>query len=204
MIWITTLTGAGLAVLYLLHYCHRYRSWTKTSVKTGALGLPLVGIAWAGWPLPVVLGLGACVLGDFLLSRPGVRALRAGIVGFATGHVLYVLALVSGGELHWPWGLALALVALGLSTEIWLQPHTGVLRLPVRVYVALILAMGIAAGATGSGLLIAGALAFIASDLLLSVDLFRRPAGRVARVAPFAIWGMYVAAQALLMLGFAP
>lgn len=196
--------GAALALLYLVRFCWASESWAKTVVKTGALGLPAVGLALMGWPPLFLAGLAACVLGDFLLSRPGQRALMAGIGAFALGHILYVVAMVAGFDLSPVWALSVALIALGLSTERWLAPHTGDMRGPVRGYVVLILSMGIVAAMTGVPLIIWGALAFIASDLILSVELFRAPRGTLARAAPFAIWGLYVLAQALLILGFAP
>ena len=198
------LAGGLLSALYLLRFCWAGPSWAKTAVKTGSLGFPALALWLMGWPGLFVAGLFACVAGDFLLSRPGQRALMAGIGAFALGHVLYIAAMIGQGGLAPAYGLPAALILLALSTEWWLAPHTGELRWPVRVYVVLIVAMGIAAALTGRALFIAGALAFVASDLILSLELFDRLHGAAARVAPFAIWGLYIVAQALLAVGFAP
>lgn len=198
------LAGGLLCVLYLLRFSWDGESWPKTVVKTASLGLPALALWLMGWPGVFVAGLAACVLGDFLLSRPGEGALRAGIGAFALGHVAYIAAMAGQGVLSPAYVLPAALVVLAVSTEAWLIPHTGALRWPVRAYVIIIVAMGIVSAQTGQGWLIAGAVTFIASDLVLSMQLFGLLSGAVSRVAPFAVWGLYVAAQALLALGFAP
>ncbi|MCM2560729.1 lysoplasmalogenase [Lutimaribacter sp. EGI FJ00015] len=198
------LAGGILAAVFLLRFCWDGDSWPKTLVKTGSLGLPALALAVMGWPTIFVAGLAACVLGDFLLSRPGQGPLLAGIGAFALGHLLYIGAMVGQGPLEPTLAIPLALLILLVSTEWWLVPYTGALRWPVRGYVGVIVAMGIVAALTGQVLLIAGALAFVASDLVLSLRLFGLLGGAPSRVAPFAIWGMYVAAQALLAIAFAP
>lgn len=199
------LAGGALALVYLLRYCWRADSWEKTWVKTGALGLPVIGVALGGWPILFTLGLAFCVLGDFLLSRPGEGALRAGIGAFALGHILYVVAIALGfGPLVPVWPVLAALGILALSTEVWLAPHAGALRWPVRIYVMLIVVMAGVATSTGNRWVVCGALAFVASDLILSLELFRRPGGVLGWAAPVLIWTLYVLAQGLMIVGFAP
>lgn len=196
--------GGILGLIYWLWFSAAADSWLKTGIKSATLGLPAVALALSGWPPVFVAGLVACVIGDFLLSRPGDRALMAGIAAFAVGHLLYIAAMLAGFELTQSWVVPVLLILLGLSTERWLAPHTGELRMPVRVYVVVILAMGITAAWTGAPLILAGALTFVASDLILSLDLFDRLKGLPKRFAPYAVWGLYVLAQALLIAGFAP
>lgn len=203
MIWIAA--GAGLALIYGAVFCWREVSWLRTAVKTGAVVLPAVGLVQAGLPVVAMAGLLACALGDYLLSRPGEGPLKAGIGAFAMGHILYVVAFVTVFEPGAPdalfWAVVVMLVALGASTEVWLAPQTGGLRPVVRVYVGLILSMGIAAALPGvaRGYLLAGALCFVASDLILSTQIFIRPGGRGPA---YAIWALYWGAQALIMAGF--
>lgn len=203
------LLGATLSTCYLLLFCWRDASWLKTVVKTGAVGLPALGLATTHIGLLPLLGLFACVLGDFLLSRPGERALQLGIVAFALGHVLYVAAFwvhfapdLFADQLAVV--LPLLLLLLGLSTERWLAPHTGDLRLPVRLYVVLILVMGCMAAQLPIPrfTILLGALAFILSDLMLSIQLFVTSEGGYGRIAPFAVWFFYYAAQVLIIAGF--
>ena len=159
-----------------------------------------------GLPGLALAGLWACALGDFLLSRPGESILKAGIGAFALGHVLYVLAFVTVLPVGAPdllfWGVAAALIGLGLSTERWLAPHTGGAAAGwCGATVVLILAMGVAAALPweGRGWVLAGALCFVASDLILSTQLFL---GRSSRLGAHAIWALYWGAQALIMTGF--
>lgn len=204
---LTLLIGSGalLALLYGVAFCWRPESWPRSLIKTGSVALPAVALGMMGLPLLALLGLWACALGDFLLSRPGQTALKAGIGAFALGHICYGLAFVFVLPVGAPdglfWGVAVVLVLLGLSTERWLAPHTGELRGAVRGYVLLILAMGIAAALPGGPRLwvLAGALSFVASDLILSTQLFL---GQGARTGAYAVWGLYWGAQALIMYGF--
>jgi uncharacterized membrane protein YhhN len=183
----------------------------RSALKTAALGLPLLGLAQAGWPLVALLGLAACVLGDLALSRPGERALKAGIGAFALGHIAYVAAMVQAGDLILP-ATALplvgcaALVALGLSTRRWLLPYAGALRPAVAIYVALILLMGITAFLRQpiSPWLIAGALSFVFSDLILAIELFRLGETRWKALTARLVWPLYIAGQAGLMAGLGP
>lgn len=203
MIWIAA--GAVLALIYGAVFCWQESSWLRTAVKTGAVALPAVGLMQAGLPWLALAGLWACALGDYLLSRPGEGPLKAGIGAFALGHILYVVAFVTvfppGAPDGLFWLVVAVLVVLGASTEVWLAPHTGELRPVVRVYVGLILSMGIAAALPGVArlYLLAGAGCFIVSDLILSTQIFIRPAGRGPA---YAIWALYWAAQALIMAGF--
>ncbi len=202
---ILILTGAGLALLYGVWFCWRGESWPRSLIKTASVVLPALSLSMMGLPLLALVGLWACALGDFLLSRPGETTLKAGIGAFALGHVFYVLAFLVVWPIGAPdalfWVVGVALLLLGLSTERWLSPHTGELRAVVRGYVVLILLMGITAALPGGPRVwvLAGALSFVASDLILSTQLFL---GRESRTAAHAIWALYWAAQALIMYGF--
>lgn len=146
----------------------------------------------------LALGLALSALGDFALSRDTERAFLSGLISFAAAHIAYIALFWSGGV---PGG-AVVLVALALSTELWLTPHTGALRWPVRAYVAIICTMG--AVALGQPAAWPGAVLFIASDLVLAVQLFRmRPGTARHRLAGRVLWGLYIAAQALIFAGFA-
>ena len=129
----------------------------------------------------------------------------AGIGAFALGHILYVVGFVSLFDPGRPdllfWTVTGGLIALGASTELWLSAHTGPLRPLVRIYVGLILGMGICAALPGlpREFLLTGALSFVASDLILSTLIFL---GWTARWASYAVWGLYWLAQALIMAGF--
>lgn len=196
--------GLLAALVYGLFFCHRPPSLWKTLVK--ALPMPAFAAAVAvsfGYGA-VVIALVLSAIGDIALSRDGERAFLAGLVAFAAGHVAYVVHfwIIGTGPMAIPM-LLVALVLFALSTEIWLRPHTGALKWPVRVYVVIICAMG----ATALGLgdrpaALAGALAFMASDTLLAIQLFRmRSDAASQRMVSVSLWGLYAGGQFLIVVG---
>ena len=196
---------AGLfALAYLLRFAAAAPNWPKTVTKT----LSVLALAWAaragGAPDLIWAGLALGALGDFFLSRPSQQAFLAGMAAFAGGHLAYVAAITGFGG-GWPgWALALPLALVLVSTEVWLAPHTGELRWPVRGYVLVIGAMGLVAAGLPAGfaLMQTGALAFILSDLVLAVETFRLPAGHpLGRRLKYLLWGLYWGGQALIAAG---
>ncbi len=205
--------GAGVvAALVYLPLAGAHPSARRSLFKV----LPLLSFAavsyLVGAPLILTGGLLLSALGDYFLSRPAERAFLAGLSAFALAHVAYMVVFVRlSGQIPWaafaPSPVPAVLVAaLALSVELWLVPHTGALRWPVRVYVLLICGMMLAALVLPSAHRFAtiGAGAFVASDMILALDRFR-----MARENPWkgpagwAIWGLYVAGQALIVLGAA-
>jgi uncharacterized membrane protein YhhN len=196
-----------LAVLasltYWLGYCWRegvgaWRSFVKT-LAVAALAL-LGGMLDAPWLVTAGLAFGA--LGDFALSRPGQRALLAGMAAFALGHLAYTFWFL--GAVAAPDAMRLAamlgLVLLMLSTRVWLLPATGALAPAVAAYVGVIALMGLLALASTNRLALLGAGLFILSDLLLAIALFR-PVGLDARRAiSLTLWPAYWGGQALILL----
>ena len=197
--------GVALAVFYLprTNSCIR---WARSIRKTLPVALFALAAFTEGAPWPLVAGLGFSAVGDFALSRPGQRAFLTGMLAFALAHLAYVVAMIgAGASLNaglWP--AILVMVLIGASTEFWLRPHTGALKWPVRGYVLIILVMAITALALPAirhGALW-GALLFVLSDLVLSIETFvlsqddprRKWAGK-------AVWITYIAAQIGLFWG---
>lgn len=181
-------------------------SLAKSLIKT----VPLTAFAafayLSGAPVLLMAGLALSALGDLALSRDGEPAFLAGLSSFAAGHLAYIALFVTqDGGIPPNWMLPLAFVVLGVSTEFWLIPHVGKLRTPVRVYVILITLMGITAQsmAVPAGRL--GAILFVASDLVLSIQLFRLSKKSVLRrPAGWLLWTLYIGGQGLLLHGFVP
>ncbi|WP_372837906.1 lysoplasmalogenase [Phaeovulum sp.] len=210
--------AAVLAVVYALRWAaaDAAPNWPRSLTKTGAVALLSIAAWRAGAPWLIVAGLALGAAGDFALSRPGARAFLAGMAAFAAGHLAYVLAFAAplviagqAGGAGWapsPGDYAVigALALLLASTELWLAPHTGEMRWPVRAYVVVIGLMAVAAlvpGGSGGVALRAGVALFVASDLMLALEQFvvRAPARRqqLAR----ALWPAYWCAQALILMG---
>ena len=201
----------AFSLLYAAGFCYRGPSWPKTLVKAVPL-LALAAAAQINFANPVVVAaLTLSALGDIALSRDGDRAFLAGLVAFALAHLAYVLhfsGLLFGEDaarlLDIPLWPAALLILFGLSSEIWLAPYTGVLRWPVRVYVLLITLMGLSALSLpdARGLAVIGAFAFIASDTLLAVQLFRlSDQSRWQVPVSVLLWLLYVTAQCLILFG---
>lgn len=175
-------------------------SFMRTGAKTLSVLLLALAAYALGGPWILVLALILSAVGDFALSREGEGVFLLGMGAFAAAHVVYIAML-------WPaspvWWIAALVILLALSTEAWLAPNTGDLKWPVRGYVVVITVMAVLATGNASWLILIGALVFMLSDLILSIELFVLPEGHPARwYASKAVWITYFAAQSLLMFGF--
>lgn len=206
--WIFGALGFALATIYGLRFAGAQPSGAKSAVKTGAVA----ALALAGWytsaPAAITLGLALGAAGDFFLSRAdetaaGERAFLAGMAAFGAGHLAYVCAFAGVFE-GVGWAATLALLTLALSTEFWLAPRTAKLRWPVRCYVLVIAAMAYAALGLPAGQWAAriGAVLFVASDVMLALEIFVLPRAHPFR-APLAraLWATYFLGQALILAG---
>ncbi len=197
--------GVVAAMMYLPRTHGRIR-WVRSIRKTIPVTLFALAAYSEGAPVLLTVALGLSAVGDFALSRPGTKAFLTGMVAFAAAHLAYIALMVALGanlqSSQWP--IIALMVALGLSTEWWLRPHTGALKGPVRAYVGIILAMGL----TALGLpdvrwvALCGALLFVASDLILSIETFVPPDDHTSRkLAGQAVWITYICAQIGLFWG---
>ncbi|MDA5093503.1 lysoplasmalogenase [Aliiroseovarius sp. KMU-50] len=199
--------GLAIALAYL-PFTNTPASWRRSIHKT----LPLLLFALAGFltgsPVFLVAGLFLSALGDFGLSRDGESAFLYGLSAFALAHVLYIIHFLALAQMPL-WDVfsiapipAIALLALLVSTEIWLAPHTGPLGWPVRIYVLVIGAMGLSALLLPFGISTMGAALFILSDLILAIELFRMREDHPSKLlAGYLIWGFYIAGQAMILMG---
>lgn len=195
--------GAALALIYQLRGAGaEHPGPLAVAAKTGATAaLALAGMT-AGAPLAVVLGLSLGALGDYFLTRRAETAFLAGMAAFAAGHLAYTAWMFTPDHAtRTLW--ALPMVALALSTERWLLPGTGALRVPVRGYVWIITLMAAAAttlpGALWPAML--GAALFVVSDLLLALRLFVAQQKPAQRLLSRLLWPAYWGGQALILLG---
>lgn len=201
--------GMVLAAIYLLAYAGQPPGMARSLTKAGSVALLALGVALAGAPWPLVLGLAASAIGDFALSRPGTRAFLAGMVAFALAHLAYILAILGYAWAYgalWQYG-ALALLALALLIMLRrLWPRAGALRLFVLAYALIIGAMGAVAvggAVTLAGMVVLlGAALFILSDAVLAAETFlMTPKAARAAGLPRIVWVLYYSAQLLLAVG---
>ena len=211
----TIVSAVACAVLVAGEYrdANRVRFAAK---PLASLAFILVGVCAASrgeiheFEMAVLAGLVLGAIGDVaLLSEHGFLA---GLGAFLLGHLAYVVAV--GSYLPpsaWPHAAgvyALIPIVVGLGVLAWLWPKLGSLRIPVIAYVAVILAMVIAAiallrsdapalagvSARRRELFAAGAVLFFASDLAVARDKF------VAKGFVNRVWGLpvYYAGQLLI------
>ncbi|MER9330393.1 lysoplasmalogenase [Mesorhizobium sp. M0488] len=183
----------------------------RSAAKTLAVAMLAVLAALQGGPPLLVAALAFSAVGDAFLSRDGEKAFLGGLASFLVAHIVYIAVFLrSGGGLEllgaesWRGAIALAMAVFAavMLTALWRRIGPG-LRLPIAVYIAAILAMGMSALTTSNLSLIGGAILFMTSDGLLATDKFL-----VAAISPhrvwmrFAVWTSYYAAQLAITLGF--
>ena len=151
----------------------------------------------------IVAGLLCSLLGDIFLMLPSDRFIP-GLLSFLVAHVFYIAAFTYGSAPHlnalW---YAIPFLVYG-GAMLWiLFPHLGRMKLPVLIYMLVILVMAWQASVrcretelAGSALAFFGALLFTASDSILALNRFR---GRIEH-AQFYILSTYFTAQWLIAL----
>ncbi len=151
----------------------------------------------------VALGLVFSLAGDVFLMLPADRLVE-GLASFLAAHVCYIAAFTSGTGFVADTVPTVAFGALGLLLLRLLWPGVpGRLRVPVVLYLAVILTMAVQT--TGRALRVhdlsgplaaAGAALFVLSDSLLAWDRFRIP----FRSARAVVLSSYFLAQWLIAL----
>ena len=199
-------TAGTCAALYGLALVHRPPSFLGTLVKTAATGaLAVLAYLEGGGPW-LALALALCAIGDAFLAGDPKRWLPFGLAAFLAGHLVYVLLFWrERGPMGWRLIAVAPLIVLAagaMLSRLW--GALGPLKPAVIAYVAAIVAM-----VTTSLLLpeprwpaTVGALAFMASDAILSFDLFKgvKLAGS-ARLTAWAVWFLYFGGQAMITWG---
>jgi uncharacterized membrane protein YhhN len=142
----------------------------------------------------IIAGLIFSVAGDVFLMLPSDRFVT-GLVAFLIAHLCYIVAFASemGAPIWWP---LIPLVTYGVVVYIFLAPSLGKLRIPVLIYVVVILVMAWSAwerwgqtGGRGALLAFVGAVLFVISDTILAINRFRwsfKPAHALNLIAYFA------------------
>jgi uncharacterized membrane protein YhhN len=197
----------ALGAVYGAVFCYRGKGLAGLLVKTGSTALLALWAYLAGGPLLLVAGLALSSVGDLFLAKEGERWLTPGMAAFFLAHVAYVALF---------WGLdaaprslfnlagQVALVLGGAAFVRWLSPSLGAMRVPVIAYAIVILMMGAAALRLHPVYwpVTLGAMMFIASDVILSLQLFRKPADVQAGTgSSLAVWFLYFGGQALIAWG---
>lgn len=197
-----------LGAAYWAVWCYREKGLAGLLVKTGSVALLAVWAFLMGGPLLLVAALALSAVGDAFLAGKAERWLLPGMAAFFLAHAAYVPLFWQLGEGGWIWPVKAAQTVLVIGGVIflrWLAPSVEPkMRVPVILYTGVILMMGAAAIALPGAYWLAtlGALMFIASDVILSLLLFKQPKDQPANIpASLAVWGLYFGGQVLIALG---
>ncbi|HJQ85589.1 MAG TPA: lysoplasmalogenase [Candidatus Binatia bacterium] len=208
--------------------------WTAGITAAGTIGAAHIATRYAGRPAIAGLlkGVPIALLAALVAAEPSVvgeryrwlvfaallcslagdlclvfrRGFVPGLLSFLVAHVLYVTAFAPVGPgTAAAAGIFGAMSAFGMVMVGYLWRHLGRMRVPVMVYVIVIIVMGwsavrrgLAPGAPGpSGMLaLVGALFFMVSDGVLAVARF----ARAFPAADAVVMTTYYLAQALIAL----
>lgn len=205
----TLILSIGAALFYLA-MLEREINLRRSIVKTLSVALlALLAVLENGPPL-LVAALIASAIGDAFLSRDGDTAFLSGLASFLIGHLLYVWLFLAVSPAHAlivadVSRLAILAVMLVLAVALGARLRAAApaeMRLPVTVYTAAILAMGVTSLAVPGPWVVLGAVCFMASDSLLGAEKFLAvPDGPLRSAMRYAVWALYYAAQVLITLG---
>ncbi|MBK3495539.1 lysoplasmalogenase [Viridibacillus sp. YIM B01967] len=152
------------------------------AVKLSFKVIPMLLIIWLAslQQVPVntryknwlLLGLLFCMIGDATLQW-----FLIGLSSFLIGHICYIVAFIKLKKKAIAKPAAILLLLYGVFMVVWItgtvfKSGDIVLGIAVIAYIAVILTMGWTAIQTGSKLATIGALSFIFSDSILSINMF--------------------------------
>ena len=150
----------------------------------------------------IIAGLLCSLAGDIFLMLPSDRFIP-GLLSFLVAHLFYIAAFSSGKPQLYALWYAIPFLVYG-GVMLWLLfPHLGRMKLPVMIYMLVILVMAWQAldrwretEQVWSALAFCGALLFTVSDSILALNRFR---GRI-NYSEFYILSTYFTAQWLIAL----
>jgi uncharacterized membrane protein YhhN len=150
----------------------------------------------------IVAALCCSLAGDVFLMLPADRFV-SGLLTFLIAHLFYIAAFrtrPSGSSSAW---CGLACVAYGSLMLRFLFPYLGDMKLPVSIYLVVILLMAwqalngwVTNRRAGAGLAALGAVLFVASDSMIAINRFTGG----FRLAELLILATYFTAQCLIAL----
>jgi len=198
MVSATLLVISGFGFLVYLGMLSQPTSLKRTLAKTVAVAALAGLVLHAGGPMLLVLALALSAAGDAFLSHEGEPAFLGGLGSFLLAHIAYAVLFIGAGP-----GLAAAsvpgvaaVVVFALVMGTLMVRNAGPLSAPVAVYVLAITVMGL------GGLVLLGAVLFMASDAILGSEKFlMSETSSLRRLTSPAVWVLYYAGQVLITLG---
>jgi uncharacterized membrane protein YhhN len=197
-------TASGVAAIIADHK----KNWILIYVFRPLTMILVIAVAAGGqaaaWPfkLRILLGLAACLAGDLFMMLKEKR-FTEGLTAFLLGHLFYISAFLAVMRPRADLGTLLPLFIFASGMLTILFPHLGRMKVPVAIYILVIMVMaGLAiqryvdVGGTPAFRAFLAAVLFLVSDSALAVNRFVRPVPAAQKV----ILGTYFAAQLLFAL----
>lgn len=201
-IWLgLSLIGALVFPILRLRGYWPIRPYIKTMMS---LGLALYCLYAPNTPLFIMAtGFTLSALGDFFLDLPNDKGFLPGLIAFFAAHIAFLIYLWPHASFTSPYSNIIICTGLILATlvfYIWIRRSLPkALILPVAAYSSVITLMGMAALTTQlpSILIPIGAVLFITSDVVLSIEKFKTQ----FRFGREINWALYASGQILLAIG---
>ncbi len=181
--------------------------WPSRPYIKALMGMALALYCLIAPNAPIIImaiGFALSALGDFLLDLPDDKGFTLGLFAFFAAHIAFIVYLwpLMVPFHHFTLMEVLIVIITILSSAIfyiWLKPSLSKdLIVPVAAYSTVIALMGIIAFTTTASLLIPlGALLFIASDVVLSIEKFKFKFLWDKEIN----WALYAGGQILLAIG---
>ncbi|MFY9611648.1 MAG: lysoplasmalogenase [Blastocatellia bacterium] len=177
--WLTLSLGVlNIAALYAGYTPLVYLTKPATMLVILTLAVVETDRAPSRYANLVLIGLACSLVGDVLLMLPSDQFVP-GLVSFLVAHLFYIAAFRSGLAGFGPAWLALPFFAYGLAAFWILLPGLGELKLPVAVYLVVILTMAWQTAVRWNAIrdrsclfAFAGALLFVISDSIIAFNRF--------------------------------
>jgi uncharacterized membrane protein YhhN len=203
---ILTVLAAASGIVAII--ADRRKSWKLITVFRPLTMALIIAVAaagrTAGWPfqLRILLGLAACLAGDaFMMLKK--KMFVEGLVAFLFGHLFYISAFLAVMRPRADLGTILPLFIFASAMLTILFPHLGRLKVPVALYILVIMIMaGLATqryvdvGGAAAFKAFLAAVLFVISDSVLAINRFVRP----FTAAQPLVLSAYFAAQLLFAL----
>lgn len=197
------------ALLYGVFFCNSSPSVARVVLKTAATALLTLWAYTAGTPVPIVIALAFSTVGDALLGASEEKFLLPGMAAFFVAHAAYVPLFWDQVAETRPALILIVQILITVGGALFIRSllpwMEKAMRIPVMAYAVIILLMANAALRLDPSLWLAtaGAIAFVASDTILSIELFRlKSDAPVKRLTARAIWFLYYGGQATIAWAF--
>jgi uncharacterized membrane protein YhhN len=204
------LAALVLAALVVATWAAVWRAAPRVEMVTKPLALlALIALAVTlGAPgtdvgVSVLVALGLALVGDVFLLGSGARSFVGGLGAFLLSDLAYLVAFVMLG-FHWIPALVVLVLALFVLRTAGHRVQAGAAREGgpwlgggTTAYMLVLSALAVTAAGTALPLVLAGALVFLVSDLVLGLDRFVGPRAR----ADLVVMVTYHVGQVLMVVG---